>query len=87
MLEILDMVGGKIFVLNKESKDLMSTKPFPGTLQQQEFLSDCLLRLIEKASIKYSSHFCSYNALKWLLNDNVWENIKSSYFMFYVWQK
>lgn len=38
MLEMSDMVGGKIFLLNKESKDLMSTKPFPGTLQQQEFL-------------------------------------------------
>lgn len=39
MLEMSDMVGGKIFVLNKESKDLMSTKPFPGTLQQQDLLS------------------------------------------------
>lgn len=33
-----DMVGGKIFILNNKSKDLMSTKPFPGTLQQEELL-------------------------------------------------
>jgi len=34
-----NMVGDKIYVLNKESKDHMSTKTFPGTLQLQAFIS------------------------------------------------
>lgn len=38
MLKMSDMVGGKIFILNNESKDVVSTKSFPGTLKQQEFL-------------------------------------------------
>lgn len=33
MLKVSNMVGDKIFVLNKESKGDMSTKAFPGTLQ------------------------------------------------------
>lgn len=47
MLEKSNMVGGKIF-LNKESKDHMSTKTFPGTLQQQEFLSYRLFVLTDR---------------------------------------
>lgn len=34
-----NMVVDKIFVFNKESKDHMSTMPFPGTLQQQAFIT------------------------------------------------
>lgn len=34
-----NMVGDKIFVFNKASKDHMSTMPFPGTLEHQAFIT------------------------------------------------